>query len=35
MTERVHAVGGTFTAGALPDGGWQVHAVVPLTGGEQ
>lgn len=35
MTERVHAVGGTFTAGALPAGGWQVHAVVPLTGGEQ
>lgn len=33
MTERVHAVGGTLAAGALPDGGWRVHAVVPVNGG--
>ena len=34
MSERVHALGGTLTAGALPEGGWRVHAVFPLAGGE-
>ncbi|QPL05582.1 MULTISPECIES: histidine kinase [Actinomyces] len=33
MTERVHAVGGTLTAGTRPDGGWRVHAVVPVSAG--
>ncbi|MCL3791697.1 histidine kinase [Actinomyces sp. 186855] len=33
MSERVHAVGGTLTAGALADGGWRGHAVVPVGGG--
>jgi signal transduction histidine kinase len=30
MRERVHLCGGTFNAGPLPDGGFQVTAVLPL-----
>jgi hypothetical protein len=30
MRERVHLCGGTFTAGPLPDGGFQVTAALPL-----
>jgi signal transduction histidine kinase len=30
MRERVHLCGGTFSAGPLPDGGFQVTAVLPL-----
>lgn len=30
IAERVHALGGTFTAGARPGGGWTVRAEVPL-----
>ncbi|WP_157441898.1 sensor histidine kinase [Actinoplanes awajinensis] len=35
MRERVHLLGGRFTAGRAPGGGWQVTAEVPLhrTGG--
>lgn len=29
MRERVQALGGTVTAGPVPPGGWQVHAVLP------
>ena len=29
MRERVEALGGTFTAGPVPDGGWRVFATVP------
>jgi signal transduction histidine kinase len=31
MTERAEALGGQIEAGRLPDGGWQVHAVLPLA----
>jgi signal transduction histidine kinase len=31
MAERAEALGGRIEAGRLPDGGWQVHAVLPLT----
>jgi signal transduction histidine kinase len=31
MTERAEALGGQIEAGRLPDGGWQVHAVLPLS----
>jgi signal transduction histidine kinase len=31
MAERAEALGGRFEAGRLPDGGWQVHAVLPLS----
>ncbi len=30
MRERVHLCGGTFSAGPLPDGGFQVTATLPL-----
>jgi signal transduction histidine kinase len=30
MRERAEALGGTLTAGARPDGGFQVHAVLPV-----
>ncbi|MGW4948170.1 sensor histidine kinase [Actinoplanes sp. NPDC004185] len=32
MRERVALYGGTFAAGPAPDGGWRVHAAIPLTG---
>lgn len=31
MRERVDLLGGTFTAGATPDGGWEVAAALPST----
>ncbi|MEN3283983.1 MAG: hypothetical protein V7607_5123 [Solirubrobacteraceae bacterium] len=31
MAERAEALGGRIEAGRLPDGGWQVHAVLPLA----
>jgi signal transduction histidine kinase len=31
MAERAEALGGRVEAGRLPDGGWQVHAVLPLA----
>jgi signal transduction histidine kinase len=33
MAERAEALGGRIEAGRLPDGGWQVHAVLPLGRG--
>ncbi|WP_144128085.1 sensor histidine kinase [Catellatospora sichuanensis] len=33
MRERVTALGGAFTAGPLPDGGFRVTAALPLTAG--
>ncbi|WP_405060000.1 sensor histidine kinase [Kribbella sp. NBC_01505] len=33
MRERVSAVGGELSAGPLPDGGFRVHAVIPLENG--
>jgi signal transduction histidine kinase len=33
MRERAHLCGGAFSAGALPDGGFQVSATLPLPGG--
>ncbi len=30
MRERVEALGGFFTAGPRADGGWTVHATIPL-----
>jgi signal transduction histidine kinase len=32
MAERVHALGGVFFAGPVAEGGWQVHARLPLGG---
>jgi hypothetical protein len=32
MAERVAALGGRFEAGAVPDGGFEVRAVLPLPG---
>jgi signal transduction histidine kinase len=29
MGERVHALGGTFSAGEAPGGGFQVVAIIP------
>jgi signal transduction histidine kinase len=34
MAERANALGGEAAAGPLPDGGFQVSAKLPLTGGE-
>jgi signal transduction histidine kinase len=31
MAERAEALGGRIEAGRLPDGGWHVHAVLPLA----
>jgi signal transduction histidine kinase len=31
MTERAEALGGRIEAGTLPEGGWRVHAVLPLA----
>jgi signal transduction histidine kinase len=31
MAERAEALGGRVEAGRQPDGGWQVHAVLPLS----
>jgi signal transduction histidine kinase len=31
MAERAEALGGRIQAGRLPDGGWHVHAVLPLS----
>jgi signal transduction histidine kinase len=31
LDERVRAVGGTFDAGTCPDGGFRVHAAIPLA----
>jgi signal transduction histidine kinase len=31
MTERAEALGGRIEAGGLPEGGWRVHAVLPLA----
>jgi signal transduction histidine kinase len=31
MAERAEALGGRIEAGGLPDGGWQVHATLPLS----
>jgi signal transduction histidine kinase len=31
MAERAEALGGRIEAGHLPEGGWHVHAVLPLT----
>lgn len=31
MHERVRALGGSLSAGALPDGGWRVAVVLPLS----
>ncbi|GAA3855580.1 sensor histidine kinase [Streptomyces sedi] len=33
MRERANAITGTLTSGPLPDGGFRVHARLPLTGG--
>ncbi len=33
MRERAHLCDGDFTAGPLPDGGFQVIATLPLPGG--
>jgi signal transduction histidine kinase len=30
LTERVHAINGTFMSGPTPQGGWQVNAELPL-----
>ena len=30
MAERAEALGGTFSAGPLPAGGWQVAAELPV-----
>ncbi|MFC7326265.1 sensor histidine kinase [Marinactinospora rubrisoli] len=32
LRERIALVGGTFSAGPFPDGGWQVRAIVPVGG---
>lgn len=34
MSERAAAVGGRLNVGPRQEGGWRVHAVLPLTGGE-
>jgi hypothetical protein len=34
MRERVHLCGGTFSAGPLPDSGFQVTATLPLPAGD-
>jgi signal transduction histidine kinase len=31
MAERAEALGGRIEAGRHPDGGWRVHAVLPLA----
>jgi signal transduction histidine kinase len=32
MDERAAAVGGRLDVGPRPEGGWRVHAVLPLSG---
>ncbi|CAN5795509.1 hypothetical protein BH24ACT6_BH24ACT6_20000 [soil metagenome] len=32
MAERAEALGGRFTAGRLPSGGWRVRADLPVEG---
>jgi signal transduction histidine kinase len=34
MAERAAALGGRVDVGPRDGGGWRVHAVLPLTGGE-
>ena len=31
MTERADALGGTLVAGPRAEGGWRVHALLPLA----
>ncbi|MGV8871275.1 MAG: sensor histidine kinase [Rhodococcus sp. (in: high G+C Gram-positive bacteria)] len=33
LTERAHLLGGTLEAGPAPDGGFRVHAVLPINSG--
>ena len=33
MRERAAAIGGSLQAGPLPDGGFQVRAILPIPGG--
>jgi signal transduction histidine kinase len=35
MAERAGALGGQLNVGPLEDGGWRVHAVLPLAGGKR
>lgn len=35
MTERITLLGGSLRAGPLPEGGWQVEAIIPRDGGRQ
>jgi signal transduction histidine kinase len=35
MAERAGALGGQLSVGPLEDGGWRVHAVLPLAGGKR
>jgi signal transduction histidine kinase len=35
MTERAAALGGRLNVGPREEGGWRVHAVLPLSGGER
>jgi signal transduction histidine kinase len=35
MTERAAALGGRVDAGPRAEGGWRVHAMLPLGGGDR